>query len=134
MAGTRMYYSNVLTTTRGSVEAGCKYTVVTGPSASATVATGRGFSNIPTASFSTAGAAGGTNNAFTVTFPEKYGRCINIDCEVVDTASSGIYACVKSDYNPATGQATFQILTNTAAAAPNATYSVYVYGMFELGM
>lgn len=133
MAGQRSYYSNVLTTTRGQVEVKAKFTIVTGGSPSATLVSGRG---IDATKITFTNVASGTNNGFTITFPEKYGNCVNIGCSVVGT--SGVVAPTTSDYSATTGKATFALCTynglnNVHAGVGSGTFTVYLDSEFELG-
>lgn len=137
MAGSRMYYSNVLTSARGQVEIRAKLQLVSGASPALTVVAGKG-SGLKATAFSTVGSTSGqSNNGFTLQLPEKFANCLRMDATVVPVAGIQYTGTLAVDYNPATGLVTFGVVTSTGGvltAAPNGTYLLYFQAVFELGM
>lgn len=132
MAGQRSYYSNIMTPARGLVVVPLRVQINGAAGTSGTrILTGRGC-----ALASVSATASGTNNAITITFPEKYGTCVLLEAQPVSAGTSGVIARVSTDYSATTGQATFDLgtvsgATFTGSTSPNVT--VYIMALFELG-
>ena len=161
MAGQRMYYSNILTTTRGEVRVPLKLlfhpgsTAAQGPYllllAGHGLTTTAGLVPSSTAGLTVTSAGftstnGGIYNAFTLNWPEKYGKCVYLDCISVQQAvNDTAFPILSSDFVAGTATTTSQTqismvsvtstaLLGVATTTPTLVYTIYVEGVFELGM